>query len=70
MSNYATKTDSENVAVTDTSIFAPQSNLSSLKPEVDKLDMAKLKPIPVDLSRLSDVVKIDVLKKTKYKTYV
>ena len=32
--------------------------------------MAKLKPIPVDLSRLSDVVKIDVLKKTKYKTYV
>ena len=70
MSNYVTKTDSENVAVTDTSIFAPQSSLSSLKTEVDKLDIAKLKPIPVDLSRLSDVVKIDVFKKTKYKSYV
>ena len=33
---------------------------------VDKLDVDKLIPVPVDLSKLSDVVKIDVLKKNVY----
>ena len=38
-------------------------DLSSLKTEVDKLDIDKLVPVPVDLSKLSDVVKNDVAKK-------
>ena len=41
-----------------------KSNLASLKTEVDKLDIDKLVPVPVDLSKLSDVVKNDVVKKT------
>ena len=41
----------------DTSSFALQTNLANLKTEVDKLDIDKLAPIPVDLIKLSDVVK-------------
>ena len=33
---------------------------------MDKLDIEKLAPVPVDLSKLSDVVKNDVVKKTVY----
>ena len=47
----------------DTSIFALKTNLASSKTEVDKLDIEKLAPVPVDLSKLSDVVKNDVVKK-------
>ena len=39
------------------------TNLSNLKSKVDKLDVDKLVPVPVDLSKLSDVVKDDVVKK-------
>ena len=63
MSNYATKTDLKNVTHIDTSIFALKTNLASLKPEVDKLGIEKLMPVPVDLSKLSNVVKNDVVKK-------
>ena len=42
------------------------SNLSNLKSKKDKLDVDKLVPIPIDLSKLSDVVKSDVVKKTEY----
>ena len=66
LSNYATKTDIKNVSHTDTSSFSLKSNLASLKTEVDKLDIDKLVPVPVDLSKLSDVVKNDVVKKTVY----
>ena len=38
--------------------------MASLKTEVDKLGINKLVPVPVDLSKLSDVVKKDVVKKT------
>ena len=38
-------------------------SLSNLKSKVDKLDVDKLVPVPVDLSKLSDVVKNDVVKK-------
>ena len=34
--------------------------------KADKLDIDKLVPVPVDLSKLSDVVKTDVVKKTVY----
>ena len=50
----------------DTSSFSLKANLASLKTEVDKLDIDKLAPVPVDLSKLSDVVKNDVVKKTVY----
>ena len=49
----------------DVSSFALKSNLASLKIEVDKLDIDKLVPVPVDLSKLSDVVKNDVAKRTE-----
>ena len=61
LSNYATKTDLKNV---DTSSFALKTNLSRLKTEVGKLDIEKLAPVPLDLSKLSDVAKNDVVKKT------
>ena len=66
LSNYATKTDLKNITHIDTSSFALKTNLASLKTEVDKLDIDKLAPVPVDLSKLSDVVKNDVVKKTVY----
>ena len=50
----------------DTSSFALKTNLASLKTEVDKLDIDKLAQVPVDLSKLSDVVKNDVVKKDVY----
>ena len=64
--NYATKTDLKNITLIDTSSFALKTNLASIKNEVDKLDIAKLAPVPVDLSKLSDVVKNDVVKKAVY----
>ena len=63
LSNYATKTDLKNVTHVDTSSFAPKTNLANLKTEVHKLDIDKLVPVPVDLSKLCDVVKNDVVKK-------
>ena len=66
LSNYATKADIENISHVDTSSFALKTNLATLKTEVDKLDIDKLVPIPVDLSKLSDIVKNDVVKKDVY----
>ena len=66
LSNYATKTDLKNVTHVDTSSFALKTNLASLKTEVDKLDIDKLAPVPIDLSKLSDVVKNDVVKKAVF----
>ena len=56
----------KNISHVDTSSFALKSNLTSLKTDVDKLDIDKLVPVAVDLSKLSDVVKNDVVKKTIY----
>ena len=66
LSNYATKTDIKNFSHVDTSRFALKTNLASLKTDVDKLDIDILVPIPVDLSKLSDAVKNDVVKKNVY----
>ena len=66
LSNYATKADLKIVTHVDTSSFAVKTNLASLKSEVDKLGIGNLVPVPVDLSKLSDVVKNDVIKKTVY----
>ena len=67
LSNYATKTDIKNISHVDTSSFALETNLANLKTEVDKLDIKKLVSVPTDLSKLSNVVKNDVVKKTVYK---
>ena len=66
LSNYATKTDIKIISHIDTSSFALKTNLANLKTEVDKLDIEKLVPIPADLSKLSDAVKNDVVKKKLY----
>ena len=60
------KTDFSNVTHLDTSSFALKTNLADLKTEVDKLNIDKLAPVPVGLSKLSDVVKNDAVKKTVY----
>ena len=68
LSNYAAKTDIKNISHVDTSSFALRTNLASLKTEGDNLDIDKLVPVPVDLSKLS--VKKDVVKKTDYDKWV
>ena len=57
----AIKTDIKNIWHYDTSSFALKTNLDKLKTEVDKLV-----PVPLDLSKSSDVVKNYVVKKTVY----
>ena len=66
LSNYATKGNIKNISHVDTSNFALKTNLSNLKTVVEKLDIDKLVLVPVDLSKLNDVVKNDVVKKTDY----
>ena len=63
LSNYAIKTDLKNETHVDTSRFALRTNLANVKTEVDKLEIDKLVPYPVDLSKPSDVVKMMLLKK-------
>ena len=63
LSSYAAKADIRNISHVDTSSFALKTNLASLKTEFNKLDIDKLAPAPVDLSKLSDVVKMMLLKK-------
>ena len=66
LSNYARKADIKNISHVQTSSFTLKANLPSLKTGVDKLDIDKLVPVPVDLSKLSDVVKNYVVKKNVY----
>ena len=64
LSNYATKADLKNATGVDTFEFAKKVDLASLKSEIDKLDIGKLETTSVDLSKLSDAVKNEVVKKT------
>ena len=70
LSNYATKKYINDIAHVDVSGFASKTNLAALKTEVDKINADKLKTIPVDLAKLSNVVNNDVVKKTNYNTKV
>ena len=54
----------------DTQGFALKTNVTILKNKVDKLDINKLVAVPVDLSKLSDVVKNDVIKQAEYNKLV
>ena len=65
LSNNATKTDLKNVTHVDVSSFASKTNLASLKAEVDKIDADKLKTLPVELEKLSNVIKNDAVKKSE-----
>ena len=49
--NYTTKSDLKNARDVDTSYFAKNTDLASLKSEVDKLYIGKLKTTPVDISK-------------------
>ena len=66
VSNYAAKADIKNILHVDTSSFELKTNLANLRPEVDKLDIDKLVPVPFDLSKLSNVVTNAVVKKAVY----
>ena len=68
LSNYATKKDIKDITDVDTSIYVLKTNLSALKTEVDSIDTDKLKTVPDDLAKLSNVVKNDGVKKTEYNT--
>ena len=55
-SNYATKTDLKNATGVDNSSFAKKVDLASLKSDAEKLDIDKLKNIPINLSNLKSKV--------------
>ena len=63
LTNYTTKTDLKNITHVDVSSFANKTNLASLKTEVDKIDVDKLKTVPVDLAKLTNAVENDLVKK-------
>ena len=66
LSNYAAKEDVKSITHVDVSSHATKTNLATLKTEVDKIDTDKLKTVPADLAKLSNVVKNDVVKKTDF----
>ena len=68
LTNYTTKHDAKNITHVDVSSYASKTNLAALKTEVDKIDTDKLKTVPNDLAKLSNVGKNEVVKKTYYNT--
>ena len=66
LSIYSTMPDLKNMIHVDVSSFTSKANVASLKTEVDKRDFDKLETVLVDLAKLSNVVKSDVVKKTDY----
>ena len=75
LSSQATKTDLKNVTHIDTSSFGLRTNLASLKTEVNKLDIDKLAPVPVEkavydklLAKVNNIDTSDSVLKTKYQT--
>ena len=66
MSNYATKSYLKWAKDIDTTKFVEKVDLADSKTDTDKLDIDNLKTIPVDLSKLSDAVKIKVIRKNVY----
>ena len=59
LSNYATKADLKNATGVDTSDFAKKFYLASLKSDVDKSDIDKLKNVPTGENNLK--IKVDKL---------
>ena len=63
LSNYVTKSDLKNTIGVDTSNFAEKADLDSLISNIDKLDIHETETTLVDLSKLTNVVKNEVVKK-------
>ena len=70
LTNYPRITDLKNITHVNVSSFASKTNLAALKTEVDKIDVDKLKTVPVNLGKLTNAVENDLLKKTVYNTKV
>ena len=70
LANYATKTDLNSITHVDVSSFASKTNLAALKTEVDKIDTDKLKTTPADLTKLTNAIENDAVKKTDHNTKV
>ena len=66
LANYVTKDDVKNITHVDVSSYASKTNLAALKTEVDKIDVDKLKTVPDDLAKLTNVVKNETVKKTDF----
>ena len=66
LSNYATKADIKDITHVDTPRSVLKTNLASIKTKVDKLDIDKLVPVPLDLRKLTNIVKNEVVTKTEY----
>ena len=63
LSSYATKSYLNDITYINTSSFALKTNLSALKSKIDKLDISKLKIVPIDLANLTQEVHQDFIKK-------
>ena len=70
LANYATKTNLNNITHVDVSSFASKTNLAALKTEVDKIDADKLKTTPAGLTKLTNAIENDIVKKTDYNAKV
>ena len=70
LTNYASKKYLKNIIHVDVSSFASKTNLAALKTEADKIDVDELKTTSIDMDRLNNLVKNDVVKKTDYNSKV
>ena len=66
LANFATKDEIKNITHVDVSSYASKTNLAVLKTEVDKIDVDKLKIVPDDLAKLTNVGKNETVKKTDF----
>ena len=66
LSNYATKEDLKMQQVLIHWILLKKNDFTNLKFDIDELDIGKLETTPNDLSKLSDVVKKEIVKMTEY----
>ena len=66
LEGVAPKKDLEGITHVDTSSFALKTDLSTLKTEVDKLDIPKLGTLPTDVAKLNKKVANDLVEKTDF----
>ena len=63
--NYSTKAYPKGATNDDTCMLASKTSLAALKTKLPNLYVDKLNTVPADLSKLSNVVDNDVVKKKK-----
>ena len=69
MPNYARKSDLKIAKCVDASKLAKEADLASFKSVIEKLGIYELKTYPANLSKLSDAVKLKLLKSQCYLDY-